>query len=668
MKNLVNLIAFFFFLFSTAQEFKLEKITLADLEQKEHETDKNANAAILFKRQYVYYEYDENKGFFQVKDIFYRIKIYNQDGFVYAEGSEYLYNNGNTRETISRVDGVTYSIENGKIIETKLKKDQVFENKVNENQTEVKFTMPNLKAGCIIEYKYTVTSPFNQNIDEIQCQYEIPLEFIDIRISIPQYYVFRPNIKGYYPLNLKNYSKEGKISSTGFNRINEGYGIRSQVYKDDFTFVNNVYEIVAKEVPPLKDEPFITNINNYRSSFSMELQSRQFPGESFKNYSQTWNDVANSIFLREDFGKELKKSGYFENDLNSFLNGVTSDQEKLVKILEFCKQKVKWNEKNGFTCNYGVKEAYKLGSGNTAEVNLNLINMLNASGFDANPILVSTRKHGIPLFPTRDGFNYVVASVTLSNGIVLLDATDPFSTVNMLPERALNWKGRLIKKNGENEEISLFVTAPSQDNGFVSFTLDSNAKLTGKFRRQLTNYKAKRFRENFIGKSKENWLDELENNYKNLSLDNYEVTNDKEIYQPINETYSFSADQSADIVGNSILFKPLFFQTTKSNPFVSETRAFPIDFIYPTKSKYSYTINIPEGYTIETIPTSINIGLPDNMGSYKYVIQKAEKSIQIMVQYEILVSFIAQTEYEAVKDFFKQIIEKENEQVILKKL
>lgn len=666
MKKLLILNAFFFFLFSTAQEFKLEKITIADLEQKEHETDKNANATILYKRQHVYYEFDQNKGqFVQIKDIIFRIKIYKQEGFSYAESTEYLYRIPTNSEFISRVDGVTYNIENGKIVETKLKKDQVFENKISENTTEVKFTMPNLKPGCIIEYRYKVTSPFSQNIDEILCQYSIPLNVLDIKISIPEYYVFRPNIKGYLPLNLKKYASQGKITYTGFE--NSGSS-KAKAYKEEIPYINNVYEIISRNIPSLEEEPYVTNMDNYRSSYSMELQSTKFPGGNFNNYAQSWEDVAKSIFFREDFGKELKKTGYFENELNPILSEGTSQQEKLVKILEFCKQKVKWNEKNGFTCKTGVKEAYKLGSGNTAEVNLNLINMLNASGFDANPVLVSTRKHGIPLFPTRDGFNYVVASVTLPNGMVLLDATDPFSTVNMLPERALNWKGRLIKKNGDNEEISLFVTTPSQDNGFVSFTLDSNAKLTGKFRRQLTNYKAKRFRENFIGKSKENWLDELENNYKNLSLDNYEVTNDKEIYQPINETYSFSADQSADIVGNSILFKPLFFQTTKSNPFVSETRAFPIDFIYPTKSKYSYTINIPDGYSIETIPTSINIGLPDNMGSYKYVIQKAEKSIQIMVQYEILVSYIAQTEYEAVKDFFKQIVDKENEQVVLKKL
>lgn len=424
MKKLLILNALFFFLISTAQEFKLEKITIADLEQKEHETDKNANATILYKRQHVYYEFDQNKGqFVQIKDIIFRIKIYKQEGFSYAESTEYLYRIPTNSEFISRVDGVTYNIENGKIVETKLKKDQVFENKISENTTEVKFTMPNLKPGCIIEYRYKVTSPFSQNIDEILCQYSIPLNVLDIKISIPEYYVFRPNIKGYLPLNLKKYASQGKITYTGFE--NSGSS-KAKAYKEEIPYINNVYEIISRNIPSLEEEPYVTNMDNYRSSYSMELQSTKFPGGNFNNYAQSWEDVAKSIFFREDFGKELKKTGYFENELNLILSEGTSQQEKLVKILEFCKQKVKWNEKNGFTCKTGVKEAYKLGSGNTAEVNLNLINMLNASGFDANPVLVSTQKHGIPLFPTRDGFNYVVASVTLPNGMVLLDATDPF--------------------------------------------------------------------------------------------------------------------------------------------------------------------------------------------------------------------------------------------------
>jgi hypothetical protein len=49
------------------------------------------------------------------------------------------------------------------------------------------------------------------------------------------------------------------------------------------------------------------------------------------------------------------------------------------------------------------------------------------------------------LFPNRTGFNYVIAAVETPSGMMLLDASDKFSTPNVLPFRALNWTGRLIR-------------------------------------------------------------------------------------------------------------------------------------------------------------------------------------------------------------------------------
>ena len=56
----------------------------------------------------------------------------------------------------------------------------------------------------------------------------------------------------------------------------------------------------------------------------------------------------------------------------------------------------------------GTRKAYLEGEGNVADINLLLIAMLRSQGVDANPVLVSTRNNGIPLFPTRKGFNYVI--------------------------------------------------------------------------------------------------------------------------------------------------------------------------------------------------------------------------------------------------------------------
>jgi hypothetical protein len=650
-----------------AQELKFGKVSKEELEQSKHPLESDATATILYKKHSVRYTYDENKGFIQIREIWYRIKIYSQEGFEYATHEDRFYNNGNTRETASRVDGTTYNVEGGKIVETKLKKEQVFENKINNFLTELKFTMPNIKPGSIVEFKYEISSPFNQSMDEIGCQYEIPVKELDIKISIPQYYTFKPNVKGYYQLDLKKSSEQETVTSVSFERSG-GYAQQSKAVSDKFTYTNNVYSVKKSNIPSMKAEPYVDNINNYRASFNMEILGRQFPGEPYKSYSQTWNDVVNSIFLSDNFGGELKKKNYFEEDLNKVIGSITDQNEKLAIILEFCKSKIKWNEFYSIYSRDGVKEAYKTGVGNVADINLNLINMLNYAGFTANPVLVSTKSHGIPLFPTREGFNYVIAGVELNGNLYLLDATDKFSTVNILPERAINWTGRLIKKSGEYEEVSLFPKIVSQENCIVSISIKEDTKISGKRRAQLTSYLAKQFREKYVNVNKENYLEKLENKYNGFDVSNHEVTNDKELYQPVSETYDFEMANAADKIGNTIVFSPMFFLATITNPFKSETREYPIDFVFPVKSRSTFTVNIPEGYMIESIPSPINIAMPEGLGSYRYTIQKTDTSVQLVVQYEINVAYIAQTYYDEVKDFFKQIVDKEAEKVVLKKL
>ena len=80
--------------------------------------------------------------------------------------------------------------------------------------------------------------------------------------------------------------------------------------------------------------------------------------------------------------------------------------------------------------------------------------MLRYAGLNANPILVSTRSNGIPLFPTTDGFNYVIAGIEVQDAVILLDATERNSFPNILPNRALNWMGRLVRKDGSSSSVA----------------------------------------------------------------------------------------------------------------------------------------------------------------------------------------------------------------------
>lgn len=127
----------------------------------------------------------------------------------------------------------------------------------------------------------------------------------------------------------------------------------------------------------------------------------------------------------------------------------------MTAILNYVKSNIKWNNYLGYGCEKGVRKAYKEKIGNCADINLMLTAMLGYSGLQAHPVLISTRSNGINFFPSTEGFNYVIAGVETPTGIALLDATDEFSTINVLPLRDLNWIGRLIRKDGTSETVDL---------------------------------------------------------------------------------------------------------------------------------------------------------------------------------------------------------------------
>jgi len=184
---------------------------------------------------------------------------------------------------------------------------------------------------------------------------------------------------------------------------------------------------------------FVNNINNYTSAVSHELESVQYPNRPFKLYSTDWKSVTKTIHDDSDFGQELEKTNYFESDLNLILKGFTLPEEKIIAVFNFVKTKVKWDNSFGIFCSNGVKKAYTDKTGNVAEINLMLTSMLRYAGLEANPVLISTRSNGIAYYPTIAAFNYVVSAVDISGELVLLDATEKYSNINVLPYRDLNW-------------------------------------------------------------------------------------------------------------------------------------------------------------------------------------------------------------------------------------
>lgn len=652
-----------------AQDFGFGKISKEELQEKFNPLDSTAIATYLYKNRRTYFEYQQYRGFELVTEIQERIKIYNNEGFDYATKKVILHKGGSDEEKISSLKAYTYNLIDGKIEETKLEKNGIFDTEQSKYRNETKFTMPDIKEGSVIEYKYKIYSPFYWNIEDFVFQHDIPVKKIEAIFEAPEYFNFKVNMKGFLAIIPKNETKRDKITFNNKSRSGtDGHSAMQTTYSSsNIEFEKSVSIYNLDNVPALKEEPYVNSINNYRSSIQYELSYTKFPETPIKYYSTTWEDVVKTIYESSNFGDELNKTGYYENDIDGIISTVSDPVRRTALIFDFVKSKVKWNGYYGKYTDDGVRKVYKNQVGNVAEINLMLISMLRYAGLDAFPVLVSTRQNGIPLFPTREGYNYVVCYVKLPEGIILLDATNKYGMPNVLPFRALNWQGRVIAEHGGSELIDLYPKEISKISTYLMVDLDEKGTIKGGYRIIKTNHNAMLYREEYLEAKKEGYLEKLENKYKGMEISDFEVKNDIDLYKPVVESYKFEKESQVDIIGDKIYFSPLLFLKTTENPFKLEKREFPVDFGFPTSKKYMITINFPEGYKIESTPEPVVMMLPEDLGSYKYNIISNENKIQLVIDTEINQPIISPVYYNALKEYFSKIIEVENGQIVLTK-
>ncbi|MBU2949131.1 DUF3857 domain-containing protein [Tamlana agarivorans] len=671
MRITFNLLALLISITAFSQNYKFGKVSKEELQEVINPIDSSATASYLYKNRKTHFQYLPQNGFNVVTEVHERVKIYNQEGYEYATKQIALYKSRNNEEEVSGLKAYTYNLIDGKIIEDKMSKDAVFKTETSKYWDQLKFTLPNIKNGCIVEYRYKIFSPFITNIDEYVFQEDIPIKKLEAVFEAPEYFVYKKNVKGYLPVTPKTERLNDKFVYHGVSNNTGEAGtssVKKERYTQEVTHLTNKTSYDLLNIPALKEEPYVSNIDNYRSGVKYELSYTHYPNSSVDYYSTTWEDVVKTIYESSSFGDELDKSGYYEKDIDALIGSISDPVKRAYLIFDFVKSRMKWNNYHSFYTNQGVKSAYKDHVGNVAEINLMLTSMLRYAGLRAYPVLVSTRSHGIPIFPTREGYNYVVSCIRFPEGDMLLDATNKYAVPNVLPTKALNWQGRMISEHGGSTLIDLYPKEKSKNTIFMMAKLKEDGSIEGACRTMKTTHKALEFRENYIGVNLDDYLERLENKYDGMEISDYAVKNDLDLSQPVRESYKFVKENQADIIGDKIYFSPMFFLRDTQNPFKLENREYPVDFAYPSVTSCKIIVSIPEGYKIESIPEAGAFMMPDDLGLFKYNILPQGNKVQLAVETHISESVITPVYYAALKTYFSQLVDKQGEQIVLSRI
>lgn len=643
-----------------AQNQELGKVTISELEEKVNPKDTTAAAAILFKKGRTFFTYNLKNGFVANHVYEFKIKIYKKEGLSWADqNARYYIGYENLNEDhLEFSNAVTYNLEKGAIVKTKLDSEGAFKKKINKYWNEKTITLPNVKVGSIIEYKYILKSENLVRFPDFEIQYSIPVNYFEYKMEIPEVYIYKPILVGGFPIETA-----AKLVK-GYQAFEDQYNKTSSL---SYQQINAVYK--GKDIPALLKEPYVNNVDNYRGTIQQELERIRSPDMPDKDYTITWEGVAKNIFKSDNFGKELNVNNFLLEDVKRLLTNVESQNERLSIIFNFVQNKMNWNEVNDCYTDKGVAKAYADQMGNVAEINFILINMLKLAGIEVNPVLVSTIENGVPVYPTRTGFNYVIAAAEIEGKQILLDASHKFTSPNILPLSVLNWKGRLIKKDGTSLEIDLMPKVASKEYSNILAKIDASGAIDGKIRIQRTDYDAYSFRIKNATKSEASYLEKLEEQLGNLKVSDYKIENKKTtLNDPIIETYSFTSENQFERIGGKIFIDPLLFFTTSKNPFNQENRQMPVYFGYPTQEKINVNLEIPAGYIVESLPAPVRISLENKEMVYVLSIANIDNKIQISCTKEINSSIFAADQYSGLKDFFQKMIGSQNEKIVLKKV
>lgn len=620
---------------SNSQEYsrKYGKVSIDELKIKTCPFDESAEAMVLHDIGESHYEVvgDSYKLIYNRRI---KVKVFSEAGLDVANFDIPFYEYFD-EEKITELKGNVYNLQDGKIVITKLNNKNAYEEKINDRWFRLKFTMPNVKAGSVFEISYRTISPFVSNLNSWKFQREIPVLFSEYTVTMNQYYEFKSMLKG-------------------VDRC------------DEFEVIDGLeqaYRFAMKNIPAFRDEMFIASEDDYLIKLEFQLAALHYPNKKSIFYTSTWPKLCQELMERDFFGKYLRTSERRGDDIIRELRIDSLNQFEKAKIIErYVKDKYRYNGVNDYFASKNVEDFLETKTGTCGNINLFFCGLLNASGIEARPVLLSTRDNGQPqtLFPFLTEFNYVIISAIIDKIPILLDATDPNCNFGVLPIRCINDKGLIV--NTENEEWTT-LTSNEKSMTRYDFTLKpdpENNIIIQEGRQRTTGYDGINYRReyqvNYDGLAE----DLLGVNYK--TFDSVKQVNLFEIEKPFELHFSKSIEMES--IEDKIMINPFCFIVMTENPMKQKDRKYPIDFTYSKTRSYSTIIEIPKGYQLLNTPENLVINSP--ICNLTYIINNDEvDKVSVTAQYQFKKAKYDASAYKDLKELYDMVVNKFNEKIVL---
>lgn len=612
--------------------------------------DKDTGAAALVLLDYGEYTFDDDyETNFEVHQ---RIKILKTSA--YDEATVIIPYHYYEKQKVMFIRASGFQLQaDGSIQESKVQPNMIYDEDLDGEMHQKKFTIPNIRVGTVLEYKYTIHSPNPAYPPDWYFESHYPVVHGEFMARVPRqidYLFLLRNPLGYIQKRSESYRQY----------------IRWRDEQTDVTGDEWHWEV--NNIPAFKKENYITSEIDYLSRLTFHLQGVRLPGVDYQGLS-SWDDVNKRLLEVFFTDRQMSGKGIIGKVTDSLVAGITDPLQRTRIIYDYVRSNIIYTDKKKLTSMNELNKVMRERRGDLGDIACILTLMLSNAGLDANLAITSTRDNGYPepMYPSLKQFDYLLSTVKIDTTRYYLDATNPDRPWTLVPSFVADRPAFLIDKD---HWMWSYIPAKGKKRRSVRViaTLDIDGQFSGEMKIMEDGYSALNTRNQYKSTdSKDQLLDlyGLKNNPV-VKLEVTDVQNLKDPNSSLTSAYLFTTVNVSN--GEDIIyFSPLLTKFMDENPFKPETRNYPVDFGYLQTYNYVAEFTLPENYIVDELPPNLITKLPDNVGEFKRLIQVEGNKISMVMSININQAHFEKEYYPALREFFDKFISVNNDQIVLKK-
>ncbi len=531
---------------------------------------------------------DRPGGIVAVIDNLVRIRVLSADQLEIAEASlvgiPYYFKDD--IESIENLEAITHHPDGSR---TRFDPENRRTVDLNSRYKIIEFEMPEVREGSIIEYKYTLSRRYIE---------ELPSFYFSHRV---------PTSKAVLYLKNSDFIRYETVPQhVDFELSYEEHRVDTSSVPLVFTYDRPppvfIQEWNAEDIPAVDVSSYISSIDDIRAQLKFQISEFGIPRQPLEN---SWEFVAAQIQRNRNPYEQIEEYGQLAELGREISSSSGSLAEIQDSVFHYVNDAAQFNGVNSVFAEDSLDHVLEGEPAARAEINLVLLAMLRGAGIDAKPIYLSGRDFGRidKSFPSLFQFNRMLVYSEIDGHKYFMDAAFPHSLPNLIPIESYNSQGMVLTP----EEYSWVDISPERSlfhlDIDVDASLSSDGTLSGTLTAQTQGYPSQEIRQDFDTGTPQSEIIKRTffDVYGDAVISDGRLEINESNRDMIDVSTSFEIPNYAVTYSEGIEFRPMVVGYLFRNPFESTQRRVPITLDAPEELSIHYRVDLPDGFTFDAM-------------------------------------------------------------------